>query len=133
MVMASFFRTSDDLIKEVLAILGVLSAGQPVDPEDYSYVQTKLDPIRRELGTLEICAVNNIDQIPGDWFSPLADVVAGECATKFGATTEDYVRLKNNGLGGAGSVKIGAGTGAMALKQMARSRYTGQVLQSEYF
>ena len=33
------YRTSADLINEALANLGVLSAGQPTDPEDYNYVQ----------------------------------------------------------------------------------------------
>jgi hypothetical protein len=47
-------RTSDDLVLEALASLGVLSAGQPVDPEDQAYVASKLDGIFRTLAALEI-------------------------------------------------------------------------------
>lgn len=37
------FRTSTDLITEALANLGVLAAGQPIDPTDFAYVSEKLD------------------------------------------------------------------------------------------
>jgi hypothetical protein len=80
----------------------VLAAGQPVDPEDFNYVNEKLDPIFRKLAGLEIVYVADPDNIPGVWFSDLADIVAGECATKFGIAGEEYVDMVNKGLGGAG-------------------------------
>ena len=41
-------RTANDLILEALANLGVLAAGQPIDPEDYSYVEEKIDAVFRK-------------------------------------------------------------------------------------
>lgn len=133
MAMTGPTRTNSDLVTEVLANLGVLSAGQPIDPEDFSYVDEKLDSIFRMLAALEICYVPDPDNIPGEWFSPLADIVAGQCCTKFGVTNDDYVKLVNLGLGGAGGVKIGAGTAAQALKIINRGRPTYEVLKTESF
>lgn len=133
MMSTSPYRTSRDLVNEALANLGVLAAGQPVDPEDYAYVNEKLDSILRKLAALEIVYVPDADNIPGAFFSDLADIVAGECATKFGSTPDDYVKLVNRGLGGAGGVPVGAGTAAQSLKIMNRGRPTGEVLRTESF
>jgi hypothetical protein len=135
--MAGPYRTQADLINEALANLGVLSAGQPTDPEDYNYVQEKLDAIMRQLAGLEIVFVPDVNNIPGAWFSNLADIVAGECAKKFGQTGQDLAETVNKGLGGAigpaGLVEVGAGAAAKSLKQMQRGRPTGEVLRVEYF
>jgi len=127
------FRTSQDLVTEALANLGVLAAGQPTDPEDFNYVQTKLDATFRKLAALEIVYVPDPNFIPAEWFSDLADIVAGECATKFGATADDYVKLTNKGLGGVQGVDVGFGAAAKSLRQMNRGRPTGEVLRVNYF
>jgi hypothetical protein len=126
--MAGQYRSSADLITEALANLGVLGAGQPVDPEDLSYVQEKLDAIMRKLAALEIVSVADINTIPGAWFSDLADIVAGECANKFGATSEDVAKLTQKGLGHP----PGSGAAALSLKQMMRGRPTGEILTVDY-
>lgn len=131
--MAGQYRTTNDLVTEVLANLGVLSAGQPVDPEDYSYVSEKLDSIFRKIAGLEIVYVADANNIPGAWFSDLADIVAGECATKFGATPDDYVKLVNKGLGGVNGIDVGQGAAAKSLRAMMRGRPTGEVVRSEFF
>jgi hypothetical protein len=127
--MAGQYRTSQDLVTEVLANLGVLSPGQNVEPEDFNYVSELLDPIVRKLAALEIVYIPDVDNIPGAFFKDLADIVAGECANKFGATPDDAVKLVAAGLG----KPVGSGTAAMSLKQMQRGRPTGEVQPSEYF
>jgi hypothetical protein len=127
------FRTSQDLVAEALANLGALAAGQPTDPEDFSYVNTKLDAIFRKLAALEVCYVPNPDFIPGEWFSDLADIVAGECATKFGVTPDNYVMLTNRGLGGVQGVDVGFGAAAKSLRAMNRGRPTYETARQEYF
>jgi hypothetical protein len=127
------YRTQADLVNEALANLGVLSAGQPTDPEDYNYVSEKLDAIVRKLAGLEIVFVPDTNNIPGAWFSDLADIVAGECASKFGLTGMPLADLVNKGLGGAGPVPVGGGAAARSLKQMMRGRPTGEVLAVHYF
>jgi hypothetical protein len=127
--MPSQYRTATDLINEALANLGVLGAGQPVDPEDTTYVAEKLDAIMRKIAALEIVTVADVNAIPGAWFADLADIVAGECASKFGATPDDVMKLTQKGLG----VPPGSGAAALSLKQMMRARPTGEVLLVEYF
>ena len=48
------YYTADDLVLEALANLGVLAAGQTVSPEDYNYVNDRIDAIFRKLAALEI-------------------------------------------------------------------------------
>lgn len=131
--MAGAYRTMQDLITETLANLGVLSAGQPIDPEDYNYVSEKLDSIFRKLAGLEIVFVADENNIPGIWFSDLADVVAGECATKFGLSGDDYVRIINKGLGGVNGIDVGQGAAAKSLRAIMRGRPTGETLRAEFF
>lgn len=119
------FRTSSDLILEALANLGVLAAGQTVAPEDFSYIETRLDAILRKLAALEIVYAPDPNNIPGEWFIDLAAIVAGECAQKFGAGPE-FVQL---GLG----APPGAGAAAQSLKIMLRGRPTGEPLRVQCF
>jgi hypothetical protein len=123
------FRSSSDLVLEALKNLGVLSAGNPVDPEDFSWVNEKLDSIYRKLAGLEIVYVADPNNIPGAWFSDLADIVAGECASKFGIGGQELMDKMNKGLGGSGGVEIGAGTAAKSLKIMLRGRPTYEPLR----
>lgn len=127
MAINSPYRTSADLVTEALANLGVLSAGNPIDPEDFNWVNEKLDSIFRKLAGLEVVFVSDPANIPGAWFSDLADIVAGECASKFGLVGQEFIDKVNKGLGGAGNVEIGAGTAAKSLKIMTRGRPTYEV------
>jgi hypothetical protein len=131
--MAGQYRTSIDLVTEALANLGVLAAGQPTDPEDFNYVNEKLDSIFRKIAALEIVYVPDPNNIPGAFFSDLADIVAGECCTKFGVTPDDYVKLVNKGLGGVNGIDVGNGAAAKSLRAMRRGRPTGETLVSEFF
>ena len=131
--MAGQYRTSTDLVLEALANLGVLVAGQAPDPEDFNYVNEKLDAIFRKLNDLNICSVPDPSNILGQWFSDLADIVAGECCTKFGVTPDDYVKLINKGLGGVQGVDVGFGAAAKSLREMRRGRPTYEVLVTQYY
>jgi hypothetical protein len=127
-------RNHTDLVNEALAKLGVLAAGQPTDPEDFLYVNEMMDACFRMLNDLNICAIPDPDNIPGQWFLPLADVLAGECATKFGSQADMIMTLKDAGLGGSpGRTELGAGSAAKALKEMRRGRPTYERLKNEYF
>lgn len=127
------FRTTTDLVTEALANLGVLAAGQAIDPEDFNYVAEKLDSIARKLGGLEICYVPDLNNIPGAWFADLVDIVAGECASKFNLVGQDLADKINKGLGGAAGIPVGAGTAAMSLKIITRGRPTYEILRTESF
>ena len=127
------FRTSSDLVLEALANLGVLAAGQSVAPEDFDYVNNRLDAIFRKLAALELIYTPDPTNIPGEWFVDLAAIVAGECAMKFGSSPDYVGPLVNSGLGGFGPVRILQGTAAQSLKMMMRGRPTGEPLRTESF
>jgi hypothetical protein len=129
MAISGRFRSQADLITETLARLGVLAVGQSQDPEDTAYVAALLDSTFRMLAGLEIVFVPDQNNIPGEWFSALADIVAGECATKFGSSPDDYAKLVKQGLG----QPKGSGAGAMALKAITRGKPTYERLRVEYF
>src|SRR3974390_1897957 len=133
-------RTANDLVKEALANLGVLAAGQAIDPEDFDYVNSKLDAIFRKLDGLEIVSLpdpsqigGNVAFIPSVYFSDLADIVAGECATKFGETPDVHALLLMKGLGGIQGIDVGFGAAAKSLRAIVRGKPTGEVLRVEYF
>jgi len=126
------FRTSTDLINEALAKIGVLVAGQAADPEDFSYIATALDSIFWKVAELNICQIPDSNAIPNQWFLDLAAIVAGECATKFGVSNDDYVKLVNAGLGGVQGVDVGFGAAAKSLREMNRGRPTYETLQVSY-
>jgi hypothetical protein len=123
------FYTYNDIVLEALANLGVLAAGQAVSPEDYNYINSRLDAIFRKLAALEIVYAPDPENIPGEWFIDLAAIVAGECATKFGASADFIGSLIAAGLGSP----PGAGMAAMSLKQMLRGRPTGEPQRTESF
>ena len=127
--MTGAYRTQTDLVDETLKNLGVLAAGNAADPEDYNYVSEKVDPTLRMLASLDICYVGDPDNIPGELFSALADVMADQCSSKFGSTPEDRAALSAKGLG----VPPGTGAGAMILRQINRGRPTYEPLRTYSF
>ena len=121
------------MVNEALALLGVLSPGQPIDVEDFNYVMSGVDSLCRKLAALEIVYVADPNNIPGAWFSDLAYILAGECAMKFGSNPDHYSTLIAHGLGGVGPIPVGGGAAAVSLKQITRGRPTYEVLQTDYF
>lgn len=127
--MAGAYRTQNDLINQALKNLGVLSAGNAADPEDFNYVQENVDPMLRTLASLDIAYVGDPDNIPGELFLPLSDVLADLCSSKFGSTPDDRAALNLKGLG----TPPGTGAGAMILRQINRGRPTYEVLKTQSF
>jgi hypothetical protein len=127
------YRTSAELITLVLQRAGLLSSGSPQDNDDTTNVQSQLDAIFRKLAGLEIVFIPDPDNIPGAFFSDLADIVAGECASSLGVGDGELPNLINKGLGGMGNVEIGAGTAAKSLKIMSRGKPTYEIQRIQNF
>lgn len=133
MAATSPYRTSSDLVLEVLKRTHVLAVGQAVDPDDFALVNDNLESVFRKLAALEIVYVGDRDNIPAAWFSDLVDVVAGESATTLGISGQDMVDLVTKGLGGLGGVDVGAGAAAKSLKVICRGRPTYEVYRMQCF
>lgn len=91
--MAELFRTRDQLIDEALTnLFADGGAGQAPDAENQAIVDRKADGLFAELRARDICNVVNDRQIPAEWFNPLAELLANECATAFGAQKSAALR-----------------------------------------
>ncbi len=129
MAVNSPYRSSSDLVLQVLDDLRVTAVGQPIDVEDFNKINAQLDSIFRKLAGLEIVFVADPANIPGAWFKDLAKIVAGEVCGSFGLVGQEFVDKVNEGLGGQGPVEIGAGAAAKSLKIMGRGRPTYEPLR----
>lgn len=123
------YRTSSDLVLQVLDDLRITSVGQAVDVEDFQKVNTQLDSIFRKLAGLEILYVPDPNNIPGAFFFDLAKIIAGEVCAGFGYVGQEFIDKVNEGLGGQGSVMVGGGAAAVSLKTMMRGRPTYEPLR----
>jgi hypothetical protein len=113
--MTATTKTRRDLVGQALANLGVLAAGQTPADEDFEAVDAQVDPTLDTLNGREIVTVGDADEIPSEWFTPLAIILANDCAKSFGlprTTVEDA---------------------EAALREMTRGRPTGEPLIADYF
>src|SRR5579872_7067912 len=129
MAINSPYRTSSDLVLQVLDDLRVVTVGEPVDPEDFNKISNQLDSIFRKLAGIEVVFVADPNNIPGAWFKDLSKIVAGEVCGSFGYVGQEFIDKVNEGLGGQGPVEIGAGAAAKSLKIMGRGRPTYEPLR----
>ena len=91
--MAELFRTRDQLVDEALTnLFADGGAGQAPDAESQATVDRKVDGLFAELRARNVCNVVNDEQIPVEWFNPLAELLATECATAFGAQKSAALR-----------------------------------------
>src|ERR1044071_7970350 len=91
--MAEQFRTREELVDEALVnLFADGGSGQSPEAEDQATVDRKVDGLLAELRTRDICDVVNDQQIPAAWFNPLAELLANECATAFGAQKSAALR-----------------------------------------
>ena len=77
-------RTRNDLVNQALANLGLLAAGQNAAPEDFALVNPIVDELAAWLEATDIISVDNIDEIPLEWFGPMAALLGDAAAFSFG-------------------------------------------------
>src|SRR5262249_52267543 len=74
-----------DVVNEALINLGVLAAGQQPDAEDFEAVDNKYEPLIARLEMQDILDLDNsVDEIPDEFFAPLAVLLADDSALMFG-------------------------------------------------
>lgn len=110
-------KTRIELVNEALKNLVIVGAGQEPDTEDFDEVDAKVDGLLAQLRVDEICFVANDDEIPDEWFDPIAELLANNCASKFG---QQYSLDKKTVF-------------EQLLRRLTASRTTYQPMQSEYF
>lgn len=115
-------KTRRDLVLRTLDVLGISAVGQTPAAEDVASVDGQVGPTFATLAGLEIAYVADADEIPSEWFNPLADILAFATCTEFGIGDAEKAEL--------------AAKDAQArrdLRFMNRGRPTGQRMVAEYF
>lgn len=126
-------RTRSDLIHAVLAKLGVLSTGQPVESDDYNAVDTYVDGLVNELAARGVCYVADSGEqgaessgnIPAEWFDALSICLTDAASAEFGAAGQFYQARFSEDANNPGA--------EMRLREMTRGRPTYQTLRTMYF
>src|SRR5262252_5340837 len=92
----SLSRTRQQLINAAGANLNVLSAGQPLAAEDADAIGNYVEPVVQQLaldGIIDLTADVAADEIPIEFFVPLAQCVAAAAATEFGRAGDQALML----------------------------------------
>jgi hypothetical protein len=116
-------RTRSDLVNQALANLGVLAAGQTPETEDFDSVDGHVDGVIASLSAREIVTVDDDEAIPGEWFAPLAILLANDAAMEFGLP----------GVPAAPGNPSPVLSAENSLRLMVRGRPTHERLRVEYF
>ena len=115
-------KTRRELVLRALDVLGVSAVGQAPAAEDYSAVDAQVDPTLATLAATEIVYVADADDIPLEWFEPLANILADAMSVDFGIGDAEKATLTAN-----------ASAARSSLKFMTRGKPTYQRMAAEYF
>lgn len=110
-------KTRADLVNQALANLGVLAAGQSPADEDFEAVDDHVDATLAQLSARGIVSVGDDNQIPIEWFNPLAVLLASEAGDQFGSELDQNAVLRAE----------------TKLREMTYGRPTGERVIEEYF
>lgn len=87
-------KTSTDLATRALQILGTVSAGQAVAPEDLLLAEAQVEPLLAQLAQLGEIYFGEPDAIDDAAFLPLARRLALELAPDFGLPAPDIATVR---------------------------------------
>lgn len=88
--------TREQLIDRALKNLGALPAGQTASPEDSEAIDNLIDPLIESLNARDIVYIADTDEIPDEYFLPIAECLAWVAAPEYGMTL-DPARLRPDG------------------------------------
>lgn len=79
------FKTLTDLKTEAFGILTGLDPSQSPDAEDLETIGQYVDPLMAQLRVEEIVYIDDTDEIPVEYFLPLARLLANVAGPRFGS------------------------------------------------
>jgi hypothetical protein len=85
-------KTRSQLIHETADKLNIVATGQPLDAEYFYKIDGNVDPLLLQLSADDICSVGDDAAIPGEWFDPLAGLLANVCAPMAGKSFDPQVK-----------------------------------------
>lgn len=114
--------TRAELVERTAKRLGILAAGQSLANEDRVSIDDEVDAVCADLASREVYDVTDDEDIPGDAFVWLADVLAVVCAPDFGMSEQ-----------GLASKGISRAQAEMMLRTIKSSRPTYAPVRADYF
>lgn len=123
--MPNGINTRRDLVDNVLYELGLVGAGQSPAAEDVAAVDRYVEPTIARLTALEILGDFDVDQVPDEFFTPLAILIGDSLLGQYGIPrgNEDDPNSWASKLGNA----------RQEMRQMRAARPTYAPLKTEYF
>jgi len=110
-------KTRTELIREAADKLNIVGTGQSLEADYADKLDRAIDPLFMQLAADGICEVVNDQQIPSEWFDPIAGLLANICAplggTNYSPQLKEYYEAR--------------------LKKLTASQPSYAVLESEYF
>jgi hypothetical protein len=73
-------RTREQLILEAADKLQLVGTGQPLEAEYREKIDNNIEPLLSQLDRDGICSVGDSNEIPVEWFDPIAGLLANVCA-----------------------------------------------------
>lgn len=115
--MVDVVKTRTDLIERAATELGALTSMQSLADEDRDTIDGYIDPLIQQLATDGVVYIGDTEQIPVEYFLPLAMLLGNAAAISFGqAYSGDLQRAQE-----------------MYLRRLTATKPTYQVMKAEYF
>lgn len=115
--MTDTVKTLTDLKTEALGILVGLDPSQSPEAEDLATIDQYVDPLIAQLALDEIVDITDTDEIPVEYFLPLARLLANVAGPRFGSPMNPQARMDDE----------------RALRKMTSSRPTFETQAVDYF
>lgn len=95
--MPDLVKTRQQLIEKAAEDLGALEAGQSLAAEDAAKIENFVDPLVQDLAVRGIAMIDDTEQIPLQFFLPLALLVKNAAANAFGQAYSDAMQTAMEG------------------------------------
>lgn len=115
--MADVTKTRTDLIERAATELGALPSGETLSDEDSATIDNLVDPLQMQLSMDGVVDIGDIEQIPSEYFLPLAKLLANVAAPSFGQQENPDVKAMNEQI----------------LRKLTASKPTYEVQKAVYF
>ncbi len=95
--MVDTVKTRTQLIHRALAAIGALEPGEAPSTEDYNTMDNLVDPLIGQLAADEIIYIQDSEEIPVEYFIPLANLLGNMAGPDFGSPVNDEAQKRDEG------------------------------------
>jgi len=93
--MPDTFKTRAQLIERAAAAIGVKEPGEALSSEDYDAFDNLVDPLIAQLSADGVAYIENDEEIPVEYFVPLANLLGNMAGPDFGSPVNDQAQARD--------------------------------------